>query len=175
MIGRDKSKAFSAIKERVGSKLHRWKEKLLSQAGKEVLLKVVAQSIPTIAMSCFLLPKGCCSELNKMMSNFLWGQRGSKHKMHWMGWKKMCKEKNLCGIGFRDLHLFNLALLAKQGWKLLTGQSCLLFRVLKARYFPISTFLNAKLSSNASYTWRSIRRTREVLQLGFRWKIGNGS
>ena len=87
----------------------------------------------------------------------------------------MCNEKNLGGIGFRDLHHFNLALLAKQGWKLLTSQSSLLFRVLKACYFSTSTFLNAKLSSNASYTLRSIMRAREVLQLEFRWKIGNGS
>jgi hypothetical protein len=41
MIGRDKSKAFSAIKERVGLKLHGWKEKLLSQAVNEVLLKAM--------------------------------------------------------------------------------------------------------------------------------------
>jgi hypothetical protein len=41
--------------------------------------------------------------------------------MHWMGWKKMCNEKKLGEIGFCDLHLFNLALLAKQGWKLLTS------------------------------------------------------
>ena len=92
-----------------------------------------------------------------------------------MGWKKTCNEKNLGEIGFRELHLFNMALLAKQGWKLLTGQSSLLFRVLKARYFPTSTFLNAKFSSNASYTWRSIMRARDVLQLVFRWKIVNGS
>jgi hypothetical protein len=32
--------AFSAIKERVGTKLHEWKEKFLSQVGKKVLLEV---------------------------------------------------------------------------------------------------------------------------------------
>ena len=89
--------------------------------------------------------------------------------------EKMCNDKNLGGIGFHDLHLFNLALLAKQGWMLLTDQFSLQFRVLKARYFPTSTFLKAKLPSNASYTWRSIMRAREVLQLGFSWKNGNGS
>ena len=82
IIGRNKSKAFSAIKEHVGSNLHGWKEKLLSQVGKEVLLKAVAQSIPTFAMSCFLLPKRWCLELNKMMSNFWWGQFRSERKMH---------------------------------------------------------------------------------------------
>jgi hypothetical protein len=75
--------------------LHGWKEKLLSQAGKEVLLKAVAQSIPTFSMSCFLLPKRWCLELNKMMSNFWWGQFRLERKMHCMGWKKMYNEKNL--------------------------------------------------------------------------------
>lgn len=53
-----KTKAFFVIKERVERKIQRWKEKLLSQVGRDILLKVIAQSIPTIAMSGFLLSNG---------------------------------------------------------------------------------------------------------------------
>ncbi len=58
------------------------KEKFFSQAGKGVLLKAVAQSIPSFVMSCFMLPKGWCLVLNKIMSKFWWGQRGLERKMH---------------------------------------------------------------------------------------------
>ncbi|XP_075654704.1 uncharacterized protein LOC142624852 [Castanea sativa] len=46
IIGRGKKQAFADIKLKVQSKLNGWKGKLLSQAGKEVLIKSVAQAIP---------------------------------------------------------------------------------------------------------------------------------
>lgn len=66
---------FVEIKERVGKILSDWKEKMLFMGGKEVLIKVVAQAIPTYSMSCFLLPKGLCEGLECMMRNFWWGQK----------------------------------------------------------------------------------------------------
>ena len=59
----------------MSSKLTGWKEKFLSMVGKEILIKVVVQAIPTHTMSCFLLPKSLCDELNSMVSNFWWGQK----------------------------------------------------------------------------------------------------
>ena len=38
LVGRNKKKSFSVIKERIWKKLKGWKEKLLSQAGHEVLI-----------------------------------------------------------------------------------------------------------------------------------------
>jgi hypothetical protein len=63
VVGRAKRRAFNEIKDRVGRKLQGWKEKLLSQAGREVLIKAVIQAIPTYAMSCFKFPAGLCAEL----------------------------------------------------------------------------------------------------------------
>ena len=70
LVGRNKRISFSQIKERVWSKLKGWKEKLLSQAGKEILLKAVVQAILAFAMSCFKLPKRLCQDIEAMFLKF---------------------------------------------------------------------------------------------------------
>lgn len=56
-ISYSKVEAFGSITEKVQKKIQGWREKCLSAAGKEVMIKAVLQSIPTYVMSCFELPK----------------------------------------------------------------------------------------------------------------------
>lgn len=87
--------------------------------GKELLIKTVAQSIPTYSMSCFLLPYTFCNDLTQLIAKFWWGSNSNAKKMHWMSWEKLTYPKCHLGgggrdLGFRDLKLFNLSLLVKQ-------------------------------------------------------------
>ena len=66
-VGRAKKQSFIYLKERVWKKLQGWKEKIISQAGREVLIKSIIHAIPTYTMSCFKLPKGLVKELDIAM------------------------------------------------------------------------------------------------------------
>ena len=79
------------------------------------------------------------------------------------------------GIRFRDLHLFNKALLARQGWRLMQNPQSMVARLLKAKYFPHKDFLDASIPTNALYVWRSICAATMVLKTGLWWRIGMGS
>ena len=173
VVGRVKKRAFNEIKNRVFRRLQGWKEKLLSQAGQEVLIKAVIQAIPTYAMSCFKFPVGLCADLSSMATRFWWGQRGDE-QIHWLSKRKLMRPKHEGGIGFRDLQLFNRALLARQGWRLLQNQPSLVFQVLKVKYFPCTAFLEASIPSNSSYIWRSICESIDVLHNGLCWQVGTG-
>jgi hypothetical protein len=69
-IGKLRRKSFEYIKQKVWTRIQGWQEKLLSKAGKEILIKAVVQAIPTYAMSCFDLTKGFCEELSSMIARY---------------------------------------------------------------------------------------------------------
>ena len=77
-------------------------------------------------------------------------------------------------MGFKDLALFNDALLAKQAWRLLQNKNLLLYRVFKPRFFPNGTILEAPQSQTGSYGWKSSLKGRDVLMEGLRWRVGDG-
>jgi hypothetical protein len=110
-----------------------------------------------------------------MMNSFWWGG-GANHKgIRWLAWDRMTCLKGLGGMGFRDLHTFNLAMIAKQGWNLISKPHTLVARLFKARYFPNSSFFDSKIGHNPSFAWRGIWQARDILMHGCRWSIGNGS
>ena len=73
LIGRSKKNAFNRIKDQVSWKVAVWKGKLLSNVGREILIKAIAQATPTYTMSCFKLPDSLCYDLNSLMGRFWWG------------------------------------------------------------------------------------------------------
>ena len=62
---------------------------MLSKAGKEVLIKAVAQSIPTYTMGVFQLPVKLYDELNAFCAKFWWSQVGNEEKIHWKSWNSL--------------------------------------------------------------------------------------
>ena len=77
-------------------------------------------------------------------------------------------------MGFKDLALFNDALLAKQAWRLLHNKDSLLHRLFKSKFFLDCSFMEAPECDNGSYAWRSLLKGREVLWRGAQWRVGNG-
>jgi hypothetical protein len=103
-------------------------------------------------MSVFLFPVTLCKELIGMMQNFWWGHQPNTSKIHWMSWEKMGFLKNQEGMGFRDLGVFNKALLAKQIWRLLQHPNSLVARIYKAKYYPRHRVMEATIGRRPSYT-----------------------
>ena len=77
-------------------------------------------------------------------------------------------------MGFKDLSLFNDALLAKQTWRLLHDKSSLFYYVFKAKYFPDTSVMEEKILANSLYAWKSIMKGRNVIKWGAKWRIGLG-
>jgi ribonuclease HI len=175
MIGRKKKEIFAYIKDRVWKRINSWRGRALSKAGKEVMIKSVLQAIPSYVMSVFLLPETTIKEIERMMNSFWWGGGTHNQGIRWLAWDRMAYPKSFGGMGFRDLHSFNLSMIAKQGWNIITKPHTLVAKIYKARYFPNSSFFESHLGHNPSYAWRGIWKARGILMNGCRWSIGSGT
>jgi hypothetical protein len=173
-VGRSKKKAFAYIKDKVWKYIYGWEVKPVSKCGKEILIKAVAQAIPTFAMLCFYLTKSLCDELSAMIARYWWSQQEKGNKIHWLSWEKLIKPKGEGGLGFRDIHAFNIAMLSRQVWRLMENPDSLCAKLLKAKYYPNTDVLQALPQENMSYTWRSILHGVELVKEGIIWRIGNG-
>ncbi|GMI75734.1 hypothetical protein like AT4G29090 [Hibiscus trionum] len=125
-------------------------------------------------MNCFLLPASLCRALEQVMARFWWRSNGIKRGIHWTTWHSLARTKSCGGLGFRELGKFNVALLAKQCWRLITHPDSFLAKFLKARYYPTSDFLSANLGSNPSYIWRSLWSAKGLIERGIGWRVGSG-
>ncbi|KAF2286372.1 hypothetical protein GH714_015657 [Hevea brasiliensis] len=125
VVGRNKAELFGYIKDKVWQRLHGWKRKLLSRARKEVLFKAVVQVVPNYTVSVFLFPLELCAALKRMINSFSWSDSG-KRGIKWELWDFLCRNKGVGALNFRQIHEFHIALLGKQGWRLLTAPNALI-------------------------------------------------
>ncbi|KAK3226387.1 hypothetical protein Dsin_006249 [Dipteronia sinensis] len=168
--------SFSPISWTVsGVRLKGEVRKLLSTGGKEVLFKAVIQSIPSYAMSLFRLPKSLTDEIHRLSARFWWGGNERSRKMHWCTWKRLCKRKMDGGLGFRDLEVFNRALIAKQCWRIFKNPDSLASGTLKGCYFPDCGFLEATKKASGSFLWNILLWGKGILDKGLRWRVENGT
>ena len=175
VVGKSKVNTFKALQEKINKKVLGWKEKFILKAEREILIKTIAQAIPMYSMGIFKIPQTLYHSINSTLAKYWWSQTKDEKKIHWISWKKLCTPKERGGMGFRDIKAFNLAMLAKQCWRLIHNTHSLFYWVYKSKYFPTCSFMEANLGNNLSYVWRSLLAAREVIREGSIWKVKDGS
>ena len=139
LMSRSKSVAFQFILDKVVGKINGYRAKILSQAGRSVLIKSVASTIPS--MGTFLLPDSICHKLDKIFKYFWWGfPKGKSRNLSLKSWRSMCTPRQVGRMGFRLMKDVNLALIAKLGWKLLTKFDYVWVSPLIAKYIKYENF-----------------------------------
>ena len=85
-VGRDKKAIFGYNKLKVWHRISGWKSRFFSIAAEEILVKTVAQALPSFLMSVFYLPMDLCAELERMLNSLWWGNGRIGDGIKWMRW-----------------------------------------------------------------------------------------
>ncbi|XP_017609264.1 uncharacterized protein LOC108455176 [Gossypium arboreum] len=112
-------------------------------------------------------------EIQSMMHRVWWGGREQNRGWNILAWGRMCYPKGMGGLGFRDLWLFNVALLGRQVWRLIHCTDTLCYRVLSSKYFLDGDVFHPKSLDKPYFMWQNIAKATRVLYEGFDWNIGN--
>lgn len=84
IIGRTKTEVFKYVYDRVTKRLQSWRDSILNLAGKEVLLRSVALTMPNYVMQCFLLRKCVCKDICSTVRKFWWGSNEGERENNWV-------------------------------------------------------------------------------------------
>lgn len=127
-------------------------------------------------MQVLALPKETLDQLDRIQRNFWWEKDGQKRKGGFIkAWKGICKPISQGGLGIKNPHHFNLALLTKLASRLVTEHDQLWVRLLKTKYFSNSHLLEKSRTSNLSWIWTSIQKGLELIKSNYVWQVKNGA
>jgi hypothetical protein len=166
---------FDFVVEKVQAKLSSWKAKLLSPASRVILVQSITSAIPAYYMQNVALPIRICSSLDKLNRDFLWGSTDERKKMHMVSWDKVCRPRELGGLGLYSAKARNLALLAKLNWRVMEEPDSLWAKTLIAKYC-LNGIMDERLRTrrSGSSNWKGLRKGHEVFRKGLRWVVNNG-
>lgn len=83
-------------------------------AGRLVLVKSVAEAIPSYVMQVILLPKQLLTIMDIKIMDFLWGfKEDQSHYLYLKSWDSMCVPKVFKGLGIQKMVDINLASITK--------------------------------------------------------------
>ncbi|CAL0303504.1 unnamed protein product [Lupinus luteus] len=129
-----RSSMWNPIIDSFKKKLSFWQQKLFSFGGRITLLKSVLCSLPIYYFSFFKASASVIKALERIQRRFLWGRGEESKGIHWVKWETVCRSREDGGLGIKNLKLFNLSLLGKWRWRLLSDSGSMWVRVLRSRY-----------------------------------------
>ncbi|KAJ4827119.1 hypothetical protein Tsubulata_002464 [Turnera subulata] len=107
------AKSWDPVIQKFHSRLHSWKGRFLSFAGRLELLKSVLSSLPLFYLSMFTIPVLVAKKLVRIQRTCLWGGTTITKKLCLIAWAKIAKPKEHGGLGVENLLLKNQSLLFK--------------------------------------------------------------
>lgn len=168
--GKPKARHLRPVVDKIQSKFHAWRGKLLTIMGRVQLVNAVISSMLTYSFHIYKWPANLLSEVAKLMRNFIWSGICTQQKLCTVSWAKVCKSRDLGGLDVRDPAQVNQASLLLLTWKLYTSNE-------QWANICRTRFLNKhkpKTHHLTSSVWTGMKPHIHYILTHSNWSIGNG-
>jgi hypothetical protein len=164
---KDKNRAYNFMFSKFHAKFATLKANKLNHAGRLQYINSVLSSIPIYYMSTVLFSKTFIHKINSIIRNFWWAgvqAENPTNPIAFHSWEDICKPKNQGGLGIRDMELINKSMFINTAWNVITDKNPFLSNILKAKYYPNSSFWTASTAGPRSVFWSSVLQIKPILQ-----------
>lgn len=171
--GKRQARHFQHIIDRIMERTNGWQAKLLSDAGRLVLIKHVLSLIPIHILSATTIPEICLKKIESILANFFWGKSDYGKRRHWCKWDKLCRPVGEGGLGIRNLRDVRRAFILKKCW--MVASSEFIWGVfMRAKYrIPVSPVFWSG-PQRCSPEWREMLMHRLDFAAKCGWNVGRG-
>ncbi|XP_071714436.1 uncharacterized protein [Rutidosis leptorrhynchoides] len=161
--------------DKVKKRIFDWKNKSLSFAGRLQLINSVLCSLQVYWASMFILPKSVNADIERLLRNFLWSQGEFKRGKAKVNWNEVCRPKVKGGLGIKNLHTWNIALMSKHAWNIVSDKNSIWAKWVKKVKLKKRNFWDFKAAVDSCWSWKKIMQNRELIAKFIVKRIGNGS
>ncbi|KAJ9536724.1 hypothetical protein OSB04_un000109 [Centaurea solstitialis] len=165
---------FAPLVNKVKARIHDWKAKFLSFAGRKQLIISVLQSLQLYWMAIYIIPSGVIHELESLFRSFLWAQGDDARGRCKLSWDVVCQPIQSGGLGIRRLSSWNRALVSKHIWDILSNRNSLWVSWIRSYRLQGVSFWTIRSRGYWPWIFRKILDLRESIRMFFRFIVGNG-
>lgn len=158
--------------DKIASRLRTWGVKSLSYAGRAQLVNSVLLNLHSYWASIFVLPKKVIDGVIAACRNYLWDGKTTSSKTPLIAWDLICRDKKFGGLGFKESHVWNTALLGKYIWSIASKADNLWVRWIDHVYLKGKDWKSYVPNSSASWYWRQLCHIKDSFRGGYsgdRW------
>ncbi|GJT80580.1 RNA-directed DNA polymerase, eukaryota, reverse transcriptase zinc-binding domain protein [Tanacetum coccineum] len=167
-------KDCKSLIDKVKTRVHDWKNKSLSYAGRAQLIASVLASIQVYWASVFRLPKAVSKDIEKIFKSFLWNNGESINGKAKVSWKDVCQPKENGGLGFKPIDQWNKALLIKHLWNVANKKDTLWVKWVSMVKLKGRSVWEIEKQSNDSSLWKNLMDLRGEIRNFVQYKVGDG-
>jgi hypothetical protein len=165
--------------DKVKTRLFSWQNKCLSFAGRLQLIRSVLSSLQVYWSSIFVLPVSISNDIERLMRGFLWSHGILKRGKAKVNWIDVCKPRSQGGLGIKSLRTWNIALISKHVWNIVSGKNSLWVKWVSAyrlcdRRSAFRNFWDLPNAKDVCWSWKKILQFRDVIREHIVCKLGNG-
>ncbi|XP_057535226.1 uncharacterized protein LOC130813406 [Amaranthus tricolor] len=99
--------------------------------------------------------------------NFLWGGKVASHKTPLVAWDLICRKKREGGLGLKESHAWNLALLGKYVWSIASKADNLWVKWINHIYLKDKDWKSYSPTSAASWYWKQLCQVKDRFRSGY--------